>query len=1609
MLGRYGAQQAQHPPTPTDTPPAAVPKAARGTGHAPRIVPRDIMPMESLPKNYVRPEQLKHFDWKGLTGHKLVWATKVLNEVPCMCNGRQQTLAYCLQNEARCKPDKNTVGSILNQIRDGVHYTRVLARYAPSRKPEPPKAVRDQTTYTPPTIANVEQFLKKTPRIKVPVGNAPSLGSNDALVTLVKFSDFQCGFCGRAVPTIKQLHTIYGNKLRVVFKHMPLRANAVSHLAAQATLAAHAQGQFWKYQELLFANSRNLQKPQLLSYARQLGLDDKRMEQELTSGKYKADVDADSALARKLGVNGAPTFFVNGRQLVGAMPIDHFRRMIDEEIQVAQALLNRGVASTELYDKLMAEGEVAQKEEQQKRAEAARKKHEMDQKRFMVPEGKSPTQGPKDAPITVVEFSNFQCPFGSRGANTIKQVMEHYQGKIRLIYKHFPLDFQKQSHPAAQASLAAHAQGKFWEYHDKLYANQRKIQREDLIQYARELGLDVNRFQRELDAGTYKKDVDDDQALGQSLGVQGTPTFFINGKRVVGALPLHNFKSTIDQELSGKTAKVEMPKVELPRLQVVPSKPAAIAQREEPKPAPTTPTPSIAAVRTQAGTSPVPTDGSPTLGQADAPVVIVEFSNFQCGFCSRGANTMKEIYKHYQGKVRLVFKHLPLAFHQHAHLAAQASMAAHAQGKFWEYQEKLFANQRNLQKHELIGYAQEIGLDLDRFRNDLDNGTYKNHVDNDMAHARSVGATGTPTFFVNSERVVGALPFARFKDIVDRHLATKGDAAAKPAEPTPTPPPAPRPPTPSMDPKQIPIAHSPTTGPNNAPITVVKFSNFECPFCSRGAATTKQIQNTYGDKVQIVYKHLPLSFHRHAHLAAQASMAAHAQGKFWEYHDKLYANQRKLEKHDLIEYAKEIGLDLDRFQRELDAGTYKKLVDEDIELAKRVDAQGTPIFFVNGQKIIGAQPFHRFKEVIDSLLTQKPAPSAPQPQAPAAVPSQPPTKAKFNLEGTPSIGPNDATITIVVFSEFQCPFCSRGAKAMDDIRKEYGNKVRVVFKHLPLPFHKQAHLAAQASMAAHAQGKFWEYHDKLFANQRNIQKDDLLRYAQELGLDLDRFRKELDDGTYKAYIDKDLEEARKIGANGTPTFYINEHQVVGAQPLQRFKQVIDAVLAGKPVPSEERQPQRPPQPKGPVKLNLEGAPSIGSNAAPITIAVFSEFQCPFCSRGAKTMDDIRKEYGDKVRVVFKHLPLDFHQHAHLAAQASMAAHAQGKFWEYHDKLFANQRNIQKDDLLRYAQELGLDLDRFRKELDDGTYKAYIDKDLEEARNVGANGTPTFYINGNQVVGAQPLQRFKQVIDALLAGKPVPSEEREPQRPPQPKGPVKLNLEGAPGIGPNNAPITIAVFSEFQCPFCSRGAKTTDDIRKEYGDKVRIVFKHLPLPFHQHAHLAAQASMAAHAQGKFWEYHDKLFANQRNIQKDDLLRYAQELGLDLDRFRKELDDGTYKAYVDKDAEEASRVGANGTPTFYINGEQIVGAQPIHRFKQVIDKILSGKIPSDGHHHHHPPHAPPKGADKLPKGGEILRMDPSLLRPLRIQPRVLLPPGAKPTQPTAPSTKPAQPTP
>ncbi len=135
--------------------------------------------------------------------------------------------------------------------------------------------------------------------------------------------------------------------------------------------------------------------------------------------------------------------------------------------------------------------------------------------------------------------------------------------------------------------------------------------------------------------------------------------------------------------------------------------------------------------------------------------------------------------------------------------------------------------------------------------------------------------------------------------------------------------------------------------------------------------------------------------------------------------------------------------------------------------------------------------------------------------------------------------------------------------------------------------------------------------------------------------------------------------------------------------------------------------------------------------------------------------------------------------------------------------------------------------------------------------------------------------------------------------------------------------------------------TLNDIEKQYEGKVRVAFKHQPLPFHDKAKGAAAASMAANEQGKFWEMHDKLFANQGALDRPSLDKYASEIGLDMGKFRAAMDSNKFEAQITKDSNEGSQIGANGTPTFFINGRQLVGAQPIEAFKAIIDDELKKK--------------------------------------------------------------------
>jgi protein-disulfide isomerase len=199
---------------------------------------------------------------------------------------------------------------------------------------------------------------------------------------------------------------------------------------------------------------------------------------------------------------------------------------------------------------------------------------------------------------------------------------------------------------------------------------------------------------------------------------------------------------------------------------------------------------------------------------------------------------------------------------------------------------------------------------------------------------------------------------------------------------------------------------------------------------------------------------------------------------------------------------------------------------------------------------------------------------------------------------------------------------------------------------------------------------------------------------------------------------------------------------------------------GNTQPSGDTGNNQPIQPTPAIDLSklADDDPVEGNANAPVTIVEFSDFQCPFCeSFYTNTLQQIRKDYVDtgKVKLIFRDFPLSFHPHAQKSAEAAECANLQGKYWEMHDKLFENQTSLDNSsdyisDLKRYAADLKLDTAKFNSCLDNGDTAAEISKDFNDGAAAGISGTPSFFINGQKIVGAQPYSAFKAAIDAELA-------------------------------------------------------------------------------------------------------------------------------------------------------------------------------------------------------------------------------------------------------------------
>ena len=236
-------------------------------------------------------------------------------------------------------------------------------------------------------------------------------------------------------------------------------------------------------------------------------------------------------------------------------------------------------------------------------------------------------------------------------------------------------------------------------------------------------------------------------------------------------------------------------------------------------------------------------------------------------------------------------------------------------------------------------------------------------------------------------------------------------------------------------------------------------------------------------------------------------------------------------------------------------------------------------------------------------------------------------------------------------------------------------------------------------------------------------------------------------GEHKAQLD---------AQTGGRTFSQIEPRLVAALQRQRDqdaqKQLIQKLRAANQVSVLLQAPR--------VRVATAGHPSTGVSSAPITIVEFSDFQCPFCRAAESSLKQVREKYGDEIRLVYMDFPLGFHPHAMDAARAARCAADQDKFWQFHDALFRDQKKLDPDNLRQTAANVGLDRNKFNACFTEDKHDAGIRQDMAEGNSLGVTGTPTFFINGRELVGAQPAPKFNEVINEEIARAKVSSNSSQ---------------------------------------------------------------------------------------------------------------------------------------------------------------------------------------------------------------------------------------------------------
>jgi len=592
-----------------------------------------------------------------------------------------------------------------------------------------------------------------------------SWGSRTAPVTIVEFGDLECPFCARAEATLARVRETYGPQaVRIVWKNNPMPFHPNARPAAEAAAGVFTMAgsdAFWTFYSAALRAERPLGQAAYEQWAGLAGVADlASFRERLSRHEWAAVVESDAGDARSLGVFGTPTFFVNGVPLTGALPFPTFQALIEEQLRLAREKLAAGTPPDRLYAELVRDNRAKNAPEQDDDDDARDAKVVYD-----VPVGKSPTRGSPAALVTIVEFADYQCPFCVRAEPTLQAVRQEYGDKLRIVFKDMPLPFHDRAEPAAEAALEVRAEkgdSAFWAMHDALLSGPPDLGDAALVQLATGLGARGAAVKAAISGHVHRRLIEADADLAEDFEANGTPHFFINGRRLAGAQPKERFEAVIDEEL--KRAQ------ELLATGVKPADLYDALVRDGKGPPPLEQKPLPAALPQH----------DPSRGPASAKVTVHEWSDFQCPFCKRAQPTIEQVLHEYGPRVRLVWHDLPLPMHPDAPIAARAAREALAQKgdhAFWLMHDAIFAHQQELDRGQLDGVARSIGLDAVRWAKALDGDAHADEVDADRRAADSIDITGTPAFVIvpagsqSGYFIGGAQGFPRFRRVIERALA----------------------------------------------------------------------------------------------------------------------------------------------------------------------------------------------------------------------------------------------------------------------------------------------------------------------------------------------------------------------------------------------------------------------------------------------------------------------------------------------------------------------------------------------------------------------------------------------------------------------------------------------------------------------------------------------------------------------------------------------------------------------------------------------------------------------------------------------------------------------